>query len=139
MIPLDELSRSHFGIYEIPGSSPEICNIKSTRFTLVQAAPKHFVPPWDEVDFLKTAASSCGQLVHKQKNQAFNFHANYVEVIFIFLFSILLTLRQVGTKLPIASKDEVHPTFYIDFHLWATRPQDFPTNCREVDCHTLKK
>lgn len=98
MIPLDKLSRSHFGIYETPGSSPEICNIKSTRFTLVQVAPNHLVPIWDEVDFLKVEVLSCGQFVHRHKTQTFNFDTNDVEVIFIFLFSILLTLRQVGTK-----------------------------------------
>lgn len=86
MIPLDELSRSHFGIYEIPDTSSEIHNTKSPHFTLVQVAPNHFVPIWDEVDFLKAAAMSCDQLVHKYKTHAFNFDTNDVEVIFVFCF-----------------------------------------------------
>ena len=136
MIPLDELSRSHFGIYEISGSSPEICNIKSTRFTLLQVAPKHFVPTWDEVDFLKVEVLSCGQFVHRHKTQTLNFYTNDVEVISVFLFLTLLTLRQFGTKLPISSEDEVTSNHLHRFSFVATRLQDFPTICREVDCPT---
>ena len=107
MIPLDELSRSHFGIYEIPDRYSEICNTKSSRLTLVQTAPKHFVSTWDEVNFQKVSELSWGQPVHKHKTQTFNFYTNYVEVIFVFLFSPLSTLRQLGTKLPISSEDDV--------------------------------
>ena len=84
--PLDKLSRSETRAYEIPDSSSEIYNTKSPRFTLVQVAPNHFVPIWDEVDFLKAATMSCGQLVHKYKTHAFNFDTNDVEVIFVFCF-----------------------------------------------------
>lgn len=49
MIPLDELSRSHFVIFEIPVSSTGIYNAKSSRLALVQVAPQNFIPTWDEV------------------------------------------------------------------------------------------
>ena len=49
MIPLDELSRSHFVIFEIPVSSSGIYNAKSSRHALVQVAPQNFIPTWDEV------------------------------------------------------------------------------------------
>lgn len=98
MIPLDKLSRSHFDIYEISDTSSRVYNTKSLRLTLVQVAPQHFIPTWDEVDFQKVPELSCGQPVHKHKTQTFNFYTNYVEVIFVFLFPTFLTLCQVGTK-----------------------------------------
>ena len=98
MIPLDELSRSYFVIFEIPVSSSGIYNAKSSRLALVQVAPQNFIPTWDEVNFQKVPELSCGQPVHKHKTQTFNFYTNYVEVLFVFLFSTFLTLCQVGTK-----------------------------------------
>ena len=98
MIPLDELSRSHFVIFEIPVSSTGIYNAKSSRLALVQVAPQNFIPTWDQVDFQKIEALSCVQFVHKHKAQPFNFYTNYVEVLFVFLFPTFLTLCQVGTK-----------------------------------------
>ena len=98
MIPLDELSRSHFVIFEIPVSSTGIYNAKSSRLALVQVAPQNFIPTWDQVDFQKIEALSCVQFVHKHKAQPFNFYPNYVEVILVFLFPAFLTLCQVGTK-----------------------------------------
>ena len=98
MIPLDELSRSHFVIFEIPVSSTGIYNAKSSRLALVQVAPQNFIPTWDQVDFQKIEALSCVQFVHKHKAQPFNFYPNYVEVILVFLFPTFLTLCQVGTK-----------------------------------------
>ena len=98
MIPLDKLSRSHFDIYKIPDTSSRIYNAKSSRLALVQVAPQNFIPTWDEVDFQKVPELSCGQPVHKHKTQTFNFYTNYVEVLFVFLFSTFLTLCQVGTK-----------------------------------------
>ena len=139
MIPLDKLSRSKIKPYEIPDTSSEICNAKSLCLTLVQAAPKHFVPTWDEVDFQKVEALSCGQFVHKHKVQTFNFYTNYVEVILVFLFPTFLTLCQVGMKFFIPTRDEVASDHWHFRYLWATRPQDFPTICREVDCHTSQK
>lgn len=139
MIPLGKLSRSKIKPYEIPDTSSEICNAKSLCLTLVQAEPKHFVSTWDEVDFLKVEAPSCGQFVHKYKAQTFNFYTNYVEVIFVFLFSPLSTLRQLCTKFFIPTWDEVISDHWHFRYLWATRAQDFPTICREVDCHTSQK
>ena len=136
MIPLDKLSRSHFDIYEISDTSSRIYNTKSLYLTLVQVTPQHFIPTWDEVDFLKVEVLSCGQFVHRHKTQTFNFYTNYVEVIFVFLFLTLLTLRQLGTKLPISSEDEVTSNHLHRFSFVATRSQDFPTICREVDCPT---
>ena len=81
MIPLDELSRSHFVIFEIPVSSSGIYNAKSSRLALVQVAPQNFIPTWDKV-------------------VSDHWHFRY---------------------------------------LWANCPQDFPTICREVDCHTSHK
>ena len=98
MIPLDELSRSYFVIFEIPVSSTGIYNAKSSRLALVQVAPQNFIPTWDQVDFQKIEALSCVQFVHKHKAQPFNFYPNYVEVILVFLFPTFLTLCQVGTK-----------------------------------------
>lgn len=98
MIPLDELSRSYFVIFEIPVSSSGIYNAKSSRLALVQVAPQNFIPTWDEVNFQKIVALSCVQFVRKHKAQPFNFYTNYVEVIFFFLFPTFLTLCQVGTK-----------------------------------------
>jgi len=89
MIPLDKLSRSKTVAYEIPCSLSGIYNTKSLCITLVQVAPNHFVPTWDEVDFLKVEVLSCGQFVHRHKTQTFNFYTNYVEVISVFLFSYL--------------------------------------------------
>ena len=139
MIPLDKLSRSHFDIYEIPDTSSRIYNTKSLRLTLVQVTPQHFIPTWDEVDFQKIEALSCVQFVRKHKDQPFNFYINYVEVIFVFLFPLFLTLCQVGTKLFIPSWDEVVSNHWHFCYLWANCPQDFPTICREVDCHALQK
>lgn len=136
MIPLDKLSRSKTVAYEIPCSLSGIYNTKSLCITLVQVAPNHFVPTWDEVDFLKVEVLSCGQFVHRHKTQTFNFYTNYVEVISVFLFLTLLTLRQLGTKLPISSEDEVTSNHLHRFSFVATRSQDFPTICREVDCPT---
>ena len=136
MIPLDKLSRSHFDIYEISDTSSRIYKTKSLYLTLVQVTPQHFIPTWDEVDFLKVEVLSCGQFVHRHKTQTFNFYTNYVEVIFVFLFLTLLTLRQLGTKLPISSEDEVTSNHLHRFSFVATRSQDFPTICREVDCPT---
>ena len=107
MIPLDELSRSHFVIFEIPVSSTGIYNAKSSRLALVQVAPQNFIPTWDQVDFQKIEALSCVQFVHKHKAQPFNFYTNYVEVIFVFLFPLFLLWAklarscssQVGMKL----------------------------------------
>ena len=113
--------------------------MKSSRLTLVQAAPKHFVSIWDEVNFQKVPELSCSQPVHKHKTQTFNFYTNYVEVIFIFLFSPLSTLCQVGTKFFIPTWDEVVSDHWHFRYLWASCPQDSPTICREVDCHTSHK
>ena len=99
MIPLDELSRTYFVIFEIPVSSLGIYNAKSSRLALVQVAPQNFIPTWDEVDFQKIVALSCVQFVRKHKAQPFNFYTNYVEVIFVFLFPLFLILCQVGMKL----------------------------------------
>lgn len=139
MIPLDKLSRSHFDIYEIPDASSRICNTKSLRLTLVHITLQHFIPTWDEVDFQKIEALSCVQFARKHKAQPFNFYTNYVEVIFVFLFPLFLTLCQVGTKLFIPSWDEVVSNHWRFCYLWANCPQDFPTNCWEVDCHTSHK
>ena len=139
MIPLDELSRSYFVIFETPVSSSGIYNAKSSRLALVQVAPQNFIPTWDEVDFQKIEALSCVQFVHKHKAQPFNFYTNYVEVLFVFLFPTFLTLCQVGTKLFIPSWDEVVSNHWHFCYLWAHCPQDFPTNCWEVDCHTSHK
>ena len=139
MIPLDELSRSYFVIFEIPVSSSGIYNAKSSRLALVQVAPQNFIPTWDEVDFQKVPELSCGQPVHKHKTQTFNFYTNYVEVIFVFLFPTFLTLCQVGTKLFIPTWDEVVSEHCHFRYLWASCPQDFPAICREVDCHTSHK
>lgn len=113
--------------------------MKSSRRTLVQTVPKHFVSIWDEVNFQKAEALSCGQFVHKHKVQTFNFYTNYVEVIFIFLFPIFLTLCQVCMKFFISTRDEVVSDHWHFRYLWASCPQDFPTICREVDCHALQK
>lgn len=139
MIPLDELSRSYFVIFEIPVSSSGIYNAKSSRLALVQVAPQNFIPTWDEVNFQKVPELSCGYPVHKHKAHTFNFDTNYVEVIFVFLFPLFLTLCQVGTKLFIPSWDEVVSEHCHFCYLWANCPQDFPTNCWEVDCHTSHK
>ncbi len=87
--------------------------MKSSRLTLVQAAPKHFVSIWDEVNFQKVPELSCSQPVHKHKTQTFNFYTNYVEVIFIFLFSPLSTLCQVGTKFYSQLGMKLYPTIGI--------------------------
>ena len=139
MIPLDELSRSHFVIFEIPVSSTGIYNAKSSRLALVQVAPQNFIPTWDQVDFQKIEALSCVQFVHKHKAQPFNFYPNYVEVIFVFLFPAFLTLCQVGTKFFIPTWDKVVSDHWHFRYLWASCPQDFPAVCREVDCHTSHK
>ena len=136
MIPLDKLSRSKIEAYEIPYTSSRIYNTKSLRLTLVQVTPQHFIPTWDKVDFQKIEALSFVQFARKHKAQPFNFYTNYVEVIFVFLFLTLLTLRQLGTKLPISSEDEVTSNHLHRFSFVATRSQDFPTICREVDCPT---
>jgi hypothetical protein len=60
MIPLDELSRSYFVIFEIPVSSSGIYNAKSSRLALMQVAPQNFIPTWDEVNFQKVPEQSCG-------------------------------------------------------------------------------
>ena len=60
MIPLDELSRSYFVIFEIPVSSLGIYNAKSSRLALVQVASQNFIPTWDEVNFQKVPEQSCG-------------------------------------------------------------------------------
>ena len=129
MIPLDELSRSYFVIFEIPVSSSGIYNAKSSRLALVQVAPQNFIPTWDEADFQKIKALSCVQFVRKHKDQPFNFYTNYVEVIFVFLFPLFLSLCQVGTKLFIPSWDEVVSNHWHFCYLWANCPQDFPTIC----------
>ena len=139
MILLDKLSRRIIEAYEIPYTSSGIYNTKSPRFTLVQVAPQHFIPTWDEVDFQKVPELSCGQPVHKHKTQTFNFYTNYVEVIFVFLFPAFLTLCQVGTKFFIPTWDEVVSDHWHFRYLWANCPQDFLTICREVDCHALQK
>lgn len=113
--------------------------IKFSRLTLGQTAPKHFVSIWDEVNFKKIPELSCVQPVHKHKTQTFNFYTNYVEVIFVFLFPTFLTLCQVGTKLFIPSWDEVVSNHWHFCYLWANCPQDFPTNCREVDYYASQK
>ena len=113
--------------------------MKSSHLTLGQAVPMHFVSTWDEVNFQKAVAPSCGQFVHRHKTQTFNFYTNYVEVIFVCLFHTFLTLCQVGTKFFIPTWDEVVSDHWHFRYLWASCPQDFPTNCREVDCHALKK
>ena len=139
MIPLDKLSRSKIEAYEIPYTSSGIYNTKSPRFTLVQVAPQHFIPTWDEVDFQKIETLSCVQFVHKHKAQPFNFYTNYVEVLFVFLFPAFLTLCQVGTKFFIPTWDEVVSDHWHFRYLWANCPQDFLTIYREVDCHALQK
>ena len=131
MIPLDKLSRSHFDIYKLPDTSSRIYNTKSLRLTLVQVTPQHFIPTWDEADFQKIKALSCVQFVRKHKDQPFNFYTNYVEVIFVFLFPLFLTLCQVGTKLFIPSQDEVVSNHWHFCYLWANCPQDFPTNLEQ--------
>ena len=61
MIPLDELSRSHFVIFEIPVSSSGIYNANSSRLALVQVAPQNFIPTWDEVKSDELLAQQAGE------------------------------------------------------------------------------
>jgi len=102
--------------------------MKSSRLTLGQAVPKHFVSTWDEVDFQEVEALSCGQFVYKYKTQTFNFYTNYVEVIFVFLFPTFLTLCQVGTKFFIPTWDVVVSDHLHRFSLMGDSPTRLPDN-----------